>query len=608
MKFIADFHIHSHFSIATSKNLNPEHLDYWARMKGITVVGTGDFTHPGWLDELKEKLEPAEAGLFRLKSDYTLNEVSHIPVLSGGDVRFILSAEISSIYKKGDKVRKVHNVIFVPDFETAEKIQEELSKIGNITSDGRPILGLDSRDLLEIALNASVNIFFIPAHIWTPWFSALGSKSGFDTIEECYDDLAGHIHAVETGLSSDPPMNWMCSFLDRYTLISNSDAHSPEKLGREANLFDTEPTYDAIIDSIKTGDPRRFLGTVEFFPQEGKYHYDGHRKCSVCWNPVETLRNHGLCPVCGKKVTVGVMNRVVELSDRQDPQKRPNRSAFTSLIPLKEILSEIIGVGPNSKKISVMYTSLIQKMDSEFNILLNLPIDEIECQANPVLAEAVRRMRDREVFITEGYDGEFGVIRVFEESERKNLASQDSLFGDLIRGAPSAYRHRKLINFDLEEYRRLKNEAAASVDQVTAQPPAKLKKADNLLEGLNPRQREAASHLDGPALILAGPGTGKTRVLTCRIAYLIREHGVPPENILAITFTNKAAQEMRGRLQRLLERKTASRLTISTFHAFGYDVLKAHCEKAGRKTPFVIIDRQDKERILSRELGCERFK
>ncbi|MCD4694768.1 MAG: endonuclease Q family protein, partial [Bacteroidales bacterium] len=285
MKFIGDFHIHSHFSIATSKELQPEYLDYWARKKGIKVVGTGDFTHPGWTKELKEKLEPAEEGLFKVKTEFK----KRIPFPVKGDVRFLLTAEISNIYKKNGKVRKVHNVVFAPSFEVVEKIQGKLSALGfNITSDGRPILGLDSRDLLNICLDASEDIFFVPAHIWTPWFSALGSKSGFDSIDECYDDLSEYIYAVETGLSTDPPMNWMVSPLDKYTLISNSDAHSPEKLGRNANLFDTEISYPSIIGAMKTGDPKKFLGTIDFFPQEGKYHYDGHRKCGIRWSPLET--------------------------------------------------------------------------------------------------------------------------------------------------------------------------------------------------------------------------------------------------------------------------------------------------------------------------------
>lgn len=596
MKFIGDFHIHSHYSIATSKNLIPEYLDSWAGVKGIKVVGTGDFTHPGWLKELKEKLEPAEPGLFRLKDKYKQDPALQIITSSDNEVRFLLTAEISNIYKKYDKVRKVHNLIFAPDFIIAEKIQYELSKIGNITSDGRPILGLDSRDLLEIALNSSDKIFFVPSHIWTPWFSALGSKSGFDSIEECYDDLSEHIFAVETGLSSDPPMNWMCSFLDKYTLISNSDAHSPEKLGREANLFDTELSYESIINAIKSGDSENFSGTVEFFPQEGKYHYDGHRKCGISWNPVETLRNNGICPVCGKKVIIGVMNRVVQLADRVDLTEREKAPSFHSLIPLKEILSEIMGVGPNSKQITHAYNSLLQKAGSEFTILLDLPLLEIKKAGNDVLAEAVKRMRNREVYIKEGFDGEYGQIKVFQKNETKYFGTQELLFKDLIQKNPYQQQRRNLINFDLEEYRRLIEVKPQSVSEFEPLSVGKL----------NLQQQQAVKHFSGPALIIAGPGTGKTRVLTYRITNLIQNRGVCPENILGVTFTNKAADEMRERLQAVLDRKDISRLQISTFHALGLYILKEYIAETRRNEHFSIIDEEDRKLLLHQRMGCER--
>lgn len=429
MKIIADFHIHSHFSIATSKKLIPEYLDYWARLKGITLIGTGDFTHPGWLKELYEKLEPAEPGLFKLKKKYRHNLLEENNLFVDMEVRYILTSEISTIYKKNGKVRKVHSVVFAPDFRTVEKMQNSLQGIGgNITSDGRPILGLDSKDLLEIALEASDKTFFVPAHIWTPWFSVLGHKSGFDSIEECFEDLSKHIYAVETGLSSDPEMNWMCSFLDNYTLISNSDAHSPEKLGREANILNTSLSYDAIIDVLKSGDPEKFLGTIEFFPQEGKYHYDGHRKCNIVWDPVQTLKHKEVCPVCNKKVTVGVMNRIVQLSDRKDSAGVKNKKPFYSIIPLKEILSEISGVGPNSKKINGLYFDLIKQIGSEFDILINCPIEKIKATDNELLAEAIRRMRNREVIINEGFDGEYGKIHVFSKDDVYSFGPQESLF------------------------------------------------------------------------------------------------------------------------------------------------------------------------------------
>ncbi len=608
MKFICDFHIHSHYSIATSKNLTPEYLDYWCRLKGIQVVGTGDFTHPGWLEEIKEKLEPAEQGLFRLKNDYRLAETPHISVSSGGTARFLLTSEISNIYKKYGKVRKVHNLLLAPDFETVEKIQARLEKVGNIHSDGRPILGLDSRNLLEIALEASEKTFFVPSHIWTPWFSALGSKSGFDTIEECYGDLTDHIHSVETGLSSDPPMNWICSFLDRYTLISNSDAHSPEKLGREANLFNTELSYTAIIQALKTGDPEHFLGTVEFFPQEGKYHYDGHRKCGVRLDPLETLKQGGLCPVCGKKVTIGVMNRVAQLADREDPNDRKKRHPFYSLIPLKNLLSEIAGVGPMSKKVNAAYNSVLQKAGSEFNVLLNLSPDEIKTSGSGILSEAVRRMRMRKVYIKEGFDGEYGQVKVFNEDEKKGFGAQDTLFGVMSRKKDLPVQIKKPINFNIEEYKTL---TQYQVQKEKTVKITELKAADtftaNPLKNLNQAQLESAVHFEGPAVVLAGPGTGKTRVLTSRIANLILNKSIKPENILAVTFTNKASNEMKERLNALISDKSVtSEIQVCTFHGFGLSILTGYCGKTGRSRHFNIIGRDDREYILHKNIGCEK--
>ncbi len=609
MKFIADLHIHSHFSIATSKQCIPEYLDYWARIKGIMVVGTGDFTHPGWLKEIKEKLEPAEQGLFKLKDSYAKEIPLEYKSKSNAKVRFLLTSEISNIYKKDGKTRKVHNVIFAPDFATVEKIQYELKRIGgNITSDGRPILGLDSRDLLEIALNSSENIFFVPAHIWTPWFSALGAKSGFDTIEECYGDLADNIYTVETGLSSDPPMNWICSFLDRYTLISNSDAHSPQKLGREANLFDTELSYNSIVNALKTGNPEQFLGTVEFFPQEGKYHYDGHRKCEIVWNPLETLQHNCICPVCNKRVTVGVMNRILQLSDRENILELKNRIPFHSTIPLKELLSEIVGVSPNCKSIDTMYLNTIKKIGSEFDILLNLPIEDIKKAGNEILSEAIKRMRNGEVFIKEGYDGEYGQIKVFQEYERRSFGQQESLFDNPDQKKYLPKQQRKMINFDLEEYRHLEKmqDHQRSSIQKTAEP-VKSYIDSSYLEKLNPQQRIAVDHFYGPALVLAGPGTGKTQVLTFRIAELIKTKGIDPQNILAVTFTNKAAKEMKDRIYKLLKNGAkAGKLHISTFHSFGYSILKKHCDKIGRDKDFLIIHEDEKRHVLLNRINCEK--
>ena len=329
--------------------------------------------------------------------------------------RFMLTAEISCIYKKNDKVRKVHNVIFAPDFESVKNIQNKLSKIGSITSDGRPILGFDAKDLLDIILNVDEECFLIPAHIWTPWFSTLGSKSGFDSIDECFEELTSHIFAIETGLSSDPAMNWRCSFLDKFSITSNSDAHSPENLGREANIFDTDLSYYSIKNALKNNDDE-FIGTFEFFPQEGKYHYDGHRKCGILWDPVESIKHNFICPECGKPVTLGVMHRVNELADREDVDNYPNKKPYHSIIPLKEILSEILKSGKNSKKVQNKFFNLIDKFGSELDILINTPIDLLE-KDNPLLGEGIRKMREGNVIIKEGFDGEYGKITLFDKNE-----------------------------------------------------------------------------------------------------------------------------------------------------------------------------------------------
>jgi len=612
MKFIADLHIHSHYSIATSKELIPEYLDYWAKIKGITVVGTGDFTHPGWTDELKEKLVPAEPGLYKLRSDLSKDRELQSLIPEPPEVRFLLTAEISNIYKKNGKVRKVHNVLFAPDFYTVDKVQHELSRLKfNITSDGRPILGMDSKDLLELCLNVSEEIFFVPAHIWTPWFSVLGAKSGFDTVEECFEELSEHIYAVETGLSSNPPMNWMCSFLDKYVLMANSDAHSPEKLGRNANIFNTDLSYYSITEALKSGDPGKCLGTIDMFPQEGKYHYAGHRKCKVCLDPVETLKNRELCPVCGKKVTMGVMNRVTQLSDRDDVSEKPNQLPFYQLIPLKEILSEIHDVGPNTKKVTQVYNALIKKAGSEFNILHNDPLEEIRYEGYENIYEAVKRMRNGNIYIQEGYDGEYGRIKVFGENEQKDIKMQDSLFADTVQEDAVAGYHsagykpkRKLLNFDLAEYRRLEreNNDANAQERDQQLPYAKEEKSRY---GLNPEQSLAMQHFDGPAIIIAGPGTGKTHVIAYRIVNLIRSKGIKPGNILAVTFTNKAAGEMKERVESMLDKDIASEISISTFHALGYKILNEQ-EGAGTDKDMITVLSEDDRKQLLFAAGCDR--
>ncbi len=428
MKFCADVHVHSYYSRATSKNLNLEYLNLWGQIKGVDVIGTGDFTHPAWFAEIRDKLEPAEEGLFRLKPEFAAVTRDQVPRACQRDIRFMLTVEISNIYKRLDRVRKVHNCVFAPSFDAAGRIRQSLDKIGNLKSDGRPILGLDSRDLLEIVLESDPLSYLIPAHIWTPWFSAMGSKSGFDRMTDCFGDLSDHIFAVETGLSSDPPMNWRLSQLDPYVLVSNGDAHSPGKLGREATLYDTELSYPAIYDALKNHNTNPgLIGTIEFFPEEGKYHYDGHRACQTRMHPRDTNKHDGKCPVCQKPVTVGVMARVEELADQPEGRKSPNWRPFFSLIPLPEIISEVVGVGPNSKRVQKIYFEMLNALGSEMFILMDCPIDQIRRHSEGLIAEAIQRMRTGDVNIASGYDGEFGTIHIFSDQDREAHAAAEQL-------------------------------------------------------------------------------------------------------------------------------------------------------------------------------------
>jgi DNA helicase-2/ATP-dependent DNA helicase PcrA len=660
MKLVADLHIHSHFSRATSRNLTFEHLARWAQLKGAHVVATGDIAHPGWLAEMRDKLAPAEDGLYRLKDEHTAAVQAQVPPACHDTVRFILGGEISNIYKRGDRTRKVHNLVFAPSFEALERLQARLEKIGNIRADGRPILGLDSRDLLEIVLETDPGCHLIPAHVWTPWFSLLGSKSGFDSVEECYADLAPHIFALETGLSSDPPMNWRVSALDRYALVSNSDAHSPEKLAREANLFNCELAYEALFEALmrRRGEASRpgptdeidassgadtcvmggvsrdaspLQGTIEFFPEEGKYHFDGHRACEVVWDPPTTLAHGGICPVCGKPVTVGVMHRVEELADRPTSSLPPRPQPFTSLIPLPEVLGEIHGVGPSSKKIDAEYMKLLGRLGPELVILRDAPLEEIAKAGGERLAEGIGRMRRGEVVAQPGYDGEYGVIRVFGATGR--AAAQVGLFGGADDGPWTMDDGPRTDAPTKDEGPRTEDDRPTTADrgpltadrrlttddrqpttddrQLTTddrQPttasflhdaaPTQYAQRNTLLDALNAEQRAAVVCTDAPLVIVAGPGTGKTRTLTVRIAHLVRDLGVVPEAILAITFTNKAAGEMVERLESLLGKETAGRITIKTFHAFGVLLLRQHAARLGHSPQFAILAEEDRLALL----------
>jgi uncharacterized protein (TIGR00375 family) len=412
MEFIADFHIHSKYSRATSKQMDVEHIAEFAKLKGITLMGTGDFTHHLWLEELKHNLEDSGNGLFKHKG-----------------VNFILSAEISSIYSKNLKGYRIHNLIFAPSFKTVDKINDVLGKCGNLASDGRPILGLDAEELARIVFDIDENCMIVPAHIWTPWFSLFGSMSGFDKIEDCFGKQTEKIFALETGLSSDPGMNWRLSALDKFSLISNSDSHSPQKIGREANVFNCDLDYKTIREVLKTKDKKRFLYTIEFFPEEGKYHFDGHRLCDTRLSPKETKNNNGKCPKCGKPVTVGVMNRVEKLADRPEGFVPANNIPYRNLIPFDEIIADAKNVGKNSVSVERDYRSYLAKFGTEFEILLRASKEELLKGLPPRVAEGVLRCREGKVNIKAGFDGEYGIISIFEQEDKElNSEKQLSLF------------------------------------------------------------------------------------------------------------------------------------------------------------------------------------
>ena len=602
MRFYADLHVHSRYSRATSRDADLEHLALWAKRKGITVVGTGDFTHPAWFEEIRAKLIPAEPGLFRLRPEIEREIDRQLPASCQGPIRFLLEVEISTIYKKAvgedDRTRKVHHLIYASNLDTAARIRERLGAIGNLASDGRPILGLDSRHLLEITLESGPDAYLVPAHVWTPWFAVLGSKSGFDSVEDCYGDLTPHIFAVETGLSSDPPMNWRVSRLDRFTLVSNSDAHSPPMLGREASAFDTDLDYFAIRRALEAGEG--YGGTVEFFPEEGKYHLDGHRACGVRLEPTETREVRGLCPSCGKPLTVGVMHRVEELADRREALPLPDTrrtDPFRSLVPLPEIVAEIRGSGVKSKGVEQAVGRLVAKLGPEIGILERVPAEEVVRAGEPLLAEALERLRAGQVRRESGYDGEYGVIRLFEPDEIRGRSVVAPLF-DPVPPLPIPLP-------------RSGGEGATARPHMTQVSPSP---GEGVLgwsgrggrgvraSDLDPDQQAAAEAPEGALLVVAGPGTGKTRTLTYRIAHLVNERGVAPEHCLAVTFSRRAAAEMQERLSALIP-QAADRMLVSTFHGLGLALLQEFAEEAGLSPDFRVATPAERADVIRRLFG-----
>lgn len=573
--YIADLHIHSRYSRATSKDCTPEYLDLWARRKGIGIVGSGDFTHPAWRQELTEKLEPAGNGLYVLKKEYRIEDNTAADTMQP---HFVITGEISSIYKKYDRVRKVHSLVLLPGLEEAEVVSRKLEAIGNIHSDGRPILGLDCHDLLEILLELCPESVYVPAHIWTPHFSLFGAFSGFDSVEECYGDLSSYIHAMETGLSSDPPMNWRVSALDRYQLISNSDAHSPAKLGREANLLDIELSYEALKQAIQTG--KGLKGTIEFFPEEGKYHYDGHRKCGLCLAPSETERYGGICPVCGRKLTIGVSHRVEQMADRPEGYEKEQGTPFESLVPLPEIIGASVGLSASSARVEREYRNLLQKLGPEFPILREMPLEEIRNVSGILISEGIGRLRKGEVTRLPGFDGEYGVIRLFTQGELDQLEGQLSLFemsdtGINSEKVPDRRDGMEPINVANAAWnKRQEAQAGTAANKAgfarqiaaTAEPPR---------YAWNENQRRAIESIDRVAAVTAGPGTGKTGTLAAHILHLLETRRVKPSCITAVTFTNQAAGEMRERIRRQMGKGAAAKkLQIGTFHSIAWKVLK----------------------------------
>lgn len=432
MRIIADLHIHSRFSRACSKELTLPTIASWCTVKGIDLVATGDLTHPQWRQGIGEQLEECAEGIFALRDEW------RPPKIEWGSPKFVLGTELSCIYKHDGTTRRVHHLVFAPSLAAVDRIIAALTARGcNLRADGRPILGLSSHDLLTLCLEADERTLMIPAHAWTPWFAVFGSESGYDALEECFGDLTPHIAAVETGLSSDPSMNWRCAMLDRVALLSSSDAHSLPNLGREATVLEVEAfDFDHLAAAIRASAPERYdprapdriIETIEFFPEEGKYHYDGHRACNVRCTPSETRRHRGVCPQCAKPMTVGVMHRVDKLADRTDGYTPLHAPSFRRIVPLQETIAEAFGVASATKRVREQYARLTAEVGSEFHVLLDAPFDAIGHAAPVEVVEAIRRVRAGELDILPGYDGEYGTVHIFSDARPRPIATQHALF------------------------------------------------------------------------------------------------------------------------------------------------------------------------------------
>lgn len=574
MRYFADLHIHSHYSRATSKTSDLQNLSLWAQRKGVQVLGTGDFTHPGWMRELRTSLVPAEPGLFRLRPDLEQKVAERLPRACRLPTRFVLQVEISTVYKAATsgvdkhKTRKVHHLVYSPDFDSADRLIKTLSRIGNLASDGRPILKLDSRELLELTLDSGEDTFLIPAHIWTPWFSALGSKSGFDSIDECYGDLSEYVFAVETGLSSDPSMNWRVSSLDRFRLISSSDAHSPSKIGREAVVFDTKLSFFALRDALRRG--KGYVGTVEFFSEEGKYHLDGHRKCGVRSTPADTIATSRTCPACKKPVTVGVLHRVTELQDRSGRRKPKTAGKATRLVSLAQILGELHQVGPESKKVTRAYDELVGKLGPELPLLMDVPLRKVSKVGSSQLAEAIRRLRAGRVSVEPGYDGLYGTVRLFSDGELPSRQRGPALFEHTADSSTTrSARANRSDSSHRERPEALREERVSpqAKKRKPHRPTTTISTSARLVLGAEPpkRNRRSEKTNDHPVLLLEAGSENEEAALCAAVVAAIMRDPARAMNDNGVTTTKRTRPFARGEIGVMVRTPEQSKELLRAF-------------------------------------------